>query len=141
MCVLGTDVDDVSTCTGSIVVSKATIVLSGWVRKAIGGLRYRYTVRPMRLDVATQSGSMQGSTKKIHHIIASVYNSLGVKYGDSLTSLKDLPFPSSTTLYTGDLDAVFEGGFSVDDDIFISSNDCFPCTLRALIVHMEKTGQ
>jgi len=139
--VLGTDVDDVTSENDDETVASGTIVLSGWVRKAIAGLSYRYTLRPMRLDVPTRSGSMQGSTKKIHHIVASFYNTLGAQYGKSLSDLKDFTFPSSTTLYTGDMKAVFDGGYSVDDDLYISGNGSFPCTLRALIVRMEKTGQ
>ena len=95
----------------------------------------------MRLDVPTQDGSMQGSTKKIHKVIASFYNTLGAQYGDSLTNLKNITWPDDAALYTGDRDLPFDGGLSADDDIFISGDGCYPCTVRALIVHMEKTGE
>lgn len=134
--------DEVVDASGDITLQSGAT--KNWVRKAIVGLSYRYTVRPMRLDVATQDGSMLGSTKKIHAIIASFYNTFGAQYGDSLTTLKSIKWPAETTdaaLFTGDRELPFYGGFSSDDNIYISGNGCYPCTIRALIVRMEKTGQ
>jgi hypothetical protein len=148
--VLGTDVDDVTKEYDDEVVDASgdiTLQSNGtknWVRKAIAGLSYRYTLRPMRLEAATREGSMLGSKKKIHEVVASFYNSFGAQQGDSLTNLKDIRFPAATTdaaLYTGDIELPFDSKYSREDNIYISGNGCYPCTLRALIVKFEKTGQ
>jgi len=131
--------DEVVDANGDITIQDGAT--KNWVRKAVAGLPYRYTLRPMRFAVATREGAIQSSVANIHKIIASFYNSLGVQYGDSLSNLHDINFPSSTALNTGDVELPFEGGFSTENDIYISGNGCFPCTLRAIIARAEKTGQ
>jgi len=146
--ILGTDVDDNTiayddeTVTGGIIT---LMVLSphahNFVRKATVGLSFRYTLSPMRLDITTAGGTSHGSIGHIAEIVISFLNTLGAKYGSTLDDLKDIDFDSSTSLNTGDVVVSFDGGYSIDDTIFISDNGVFPCTVRAIIPRKDKTGR
>ncbi len=146
--ILGTDVDDVTseyddeTVTGGIIT---LMVLSphahNFVRKVTVGLPFRYTLSPMRLDITGAGGTSHGSIANIHKIIGSFLNTLGAKAGSSLDDLKDIDFDSTTSLNTGDFEIPFDGGFSINDTIFISGNGSFPCTVRAIIPRKDVTGQ
>lgn len=146
--ILGTDVDDNATAYDDEVVTGGIITLMelsphahNFVRKAIVGLPFRYTLSPMRLDITTAGGTTHGSIGHISEIVISFLNTLNAKYGSSLDDLKDIDWDSLTSLNTGDYVVPFDGGYGIDDTIYISGNDVFPCTVRAIIPRKEKTGR
>lgn len=146
--ILGTDVNDATTVYDDETVASGTITLMvlsphahNFVRKATVGLPYRYTLSPMRLDITTAGGTTHGSIAKISEIVISFLDTLGAKYGSTLGDLKDIDFENTTTLNTGDVVVPFDGGYNIDDTIFISGNDPLPCTIRAIIPRKEKTGR
>lgn len=94
----------------------------------------------MRLDVTTQGGTTHGSIKKTAEIVVSFYNSLDVNYGSSMSDLHAVT-GLGTALYTGDVVLPFDGGFTLDDDIYISGDGPFPCVVRAIIPRVDKTGR
>jgi hypothetical protein len=146
--ILGTDVDDNTTVYDTEVVdSSGEITLMtlsphahNFVRKAHAGLPYRYKLKPMRLDLVTQSGTAMGSIKKIAEAVISFLNTLKAKYGADTDSLKDID-EFGSTLYTGDVIANLDSGFESEDSILISGNDPMPCTVRSIIPRVEKTGR
>ena len=145
---LGTDVNDSTTVYDDETVSGGIITLSvlsphahNFVRKATVGLPFRYTLEPMRLDITTTGGTTHGSIANISELVISFFNTLGAKYGSTLDDLKDIDFDSTTSLNTGDVTVSFDGGFSIDDRIFISGNEPLPCTIRAIIPRKDKTGR
>lgn len=146
--ILGTDVDDATTVYADETVSGGIITLMelsphahNFVRKAIVGLPFRYTLSPMRLDITTAGGTTHGSKAKIAELVISFLNTLGAKYGSTLNDLKDIDFDSTTSLNTGDYVVPLDGGYSADDTIYISGDDPLPCTVRAIIPRKDKTGK
>lgn len=113
------------------------------------GLGFDSKVSPMRMDVATQGGTTHGSIKKTSEVVISFLDTVGAKYGDSDTALFDIDFAEAGLkntskiegLFTGDIRAHFDGGFDTEDSIVISQSDPLPCTVRAIILRMEKTGR
>lgn len=121
-------------------VSGGSINLSDAASKVIVGLPFTYKLQPMRLDVTTEGGTTHGSIKKISELSISFYETLNAKYGCSDDELFDIDWPS-TTLYTGEQVVTFDGGFDVEDPIIITGSDPLPCTVRSIVVRMEKTGR
>lgn len=146
--ILGTDVNDNTkkyddeTVTGGIItLMELSPHAHNFVRKATVGLPFRYTLSPMRLDITGAGGTSHGSIGHIDKLVISFLNTLGAQYGSTLNDLKDIDFDSLTSLNTGDFVVSFDGGYSIDDTIYISGNNPFPCTVRAIIPRKEKTGR
>jgi hypothetical protein len=146
--IMGTDVNDVTIAYDDETVSGGIITLMvlsphahNFVRKAIVGLSFRFTLSPMRLDITGAGGTSHGSIGHIAEIVISFLNTLNAKYGSSLDDLKDIDWDSTTSLNTGDIKVSFDGGYSIDDRIYISGNDVFACTVRAIIPRKDKTGR
>ena len=128
------------------IVLDGQITLDETVTKAHVGLAYRYTVKPMRLDVS-KNGTSKGSYKKITELVLSLYQALGMEYGEDTDHLfpidwrSDEVYGSPPNLFTGDKIVVLDAGFNVEDPIVISGNTPLPCTLRAIIVRLEVVGR
>jgi len=146
--ILGTDVDDATTvyddevvdANGEVTTMTRTPHVHNFVRKAQIGLRYRYILKPMRLDVVTRKGTSKGSVARFAEVVISFYKTLGAEYGkdtDNLHTISDF----GTTLYSGDVVVTTDGGFGVEDDFVISGNGLFPCVVRAVIPRKEITGR
>lgn len=146
--ILGTDVDDATTvyddevvdASGDITLMELSPHAHNFVRKVQIGLRYRYILKPMRLDLVTQSGTSKGSIGIFPKVVISFYKTLGAKYGkdtDNLHAISDF----GSTLYTGDVVVTTDGGFGVEDNFVISGDDPLPCIIRALIPRKKITGQ
>jgi len=142
--ICGTDVNDLTTKYTTEVVSASGVVDIGTdsadnlVRRAIVGLPYTYKLRPMRL-VWNVDGTTSGSQIRISEIVANFYNTLNAKYGKSLDDLKDITW--TTTAYTGDKVLEFDGGYDEQSNLYISGSDPLPCTVRAIIVRIYKSGR
>ena len=128
------------------VVTNSEITIDAAVFIAHVGLPYTYQVSPMRLDVTTPIGTTHGSIKKISEVVISFFKTLNAQYGDG-TNTYDINwrttevYDSPPALFTGDKTVAFDSGFSTDDDIIISGSDPLPCTVRAIIPRIEKTGR
>ena len=127
-------------------VSDGQITLTASGDKAIVGLPYLCQVSPMRLDSSTREGVTHGSIKNIPEIVVSFFESGNIRYGNDKESrsinfrtIED--YDSPPALFTGDKTLDFISGFSTEDNIVISTDDPLPCTVRAIIARMEKTGR
>ena len=130
-------------------VENGQIVISTAARNVRGGLPYTSLVTPMRLDINLSSGTTLGSIKNIPEIAISFHNTLNAKYGVSKDALFNIdwddPKWKNTSevegLFTGLVTVAFDGGFDVEDELVISQSDPLPCTVRAIIPRVEKTGR
>jgi hypothetical protein len=128
------------------VVSNDRIVLPKSVSKAAVGLPYRYTLEPMRIDIATAGGTSRSRQAKITGVAISFLNSAGVMFGKSVDALYPIafrttePYDSPPALFTGDKKMVMNGGFNPENPIVISGTDPLPCTVRAIIAQLDVTG-
>jgi len=146
--ILGTDVDDTTTvyddevvdASGDITLMELSPHAHNFVRKAQIGLKYRYILKPMRLDVVTSGGTTKGTIARFAEVVISFYKTLGAKYGrntDNLHTISDF----GSTVYTGDVVVSTDGGFGVEDDFVISGDDPLPCVVRAIVPRKEVTGR
>ncbi len=130
-------------------VSNGQITLSTPARNVRVGLPYKSKAVPMRMDLNLQSGTTHGSIKKISEIVFSFHNTLNAQYGSTDKTLMPItwldPRWVNTSdiegLFTGDVTIAFDGGFSTEDTIILSQSDPLPCTIRAIIPRVEKTGR
>ena len=141
----GTDINDITTNYDDEVVSTATVTLvdgttNNFVKQAVIGLSNRCTLQPMRIDITGDGGTTHGSIMKIAEIVVSLYKSRDVYYGSSLDDLHIIP-ETEDTEFTGDAVLVFDGGFTTETPIYISSNSPFQCVVRAIIPRVQKVGR
>ena len=139
--------DDVVVSGGSI-----TTVLDGTtttVSTAQVGLSYTAKLIPMRPDVSGPGGTTHGSIVKVTEMGISFFDTMNAQYGDSDSDLHNIDFDNAkwtnnsdiTGLFTGDVLVVHTAGFTIDNNLVISSSAPLPCVVRALIPRMDKTGR
>lgn len=128
-------------------VSSGSVTIREEVNKAHIGLPSRYSLKPMRLDLTTPGGVTIGSIKKIAQLVISFFETLNAQHGTSTDDLIPIEwrtteaYDSPPALFTGEKIVSHDGGFSDEDSILISGNDPLPCTIRAIIPRVEKTGR
>ena len=127
-----------------MTVSDGKITLSRAASKVHAGLKYEAKLKPMRIDLALQSGSTMADKKVITVITFFFYQTLGVKYGPSVTELTEMDFrrvedamDTAVPLFTGDKQVTFEGGYDTSADIIVVSDKPLPCTTQAIAVDLE----
>ena len=126
----------------AVVSSGSVTLVGGAAAKIHVGLSYTSTVEPMRLDASISS---RGLIKKINRLIVSFYQSLGVQYGKNSSALYDVNFPRTSVfeaipMYTGDKILSFDGGFTEEDDLIVTTSKPLPCTIRAIVAEMDVYG-
>lgn len=128
-------------------VSSGAITLDYSASKVVVGLPYRYTLKPMRFDITSDTGTTKGSIKKFSEVVISFLETLNAEYGKDTSNLFSFPwrttedYGTEPNLYTGDKIAQHDGGYSVEDDFVISGIDPMPCTIRAIIPRVKVTGR
>ena len=128
-------------------VSGGAITLTEEVSRAIMGLAYRYTLKPMRFDLTSRQGTSKGSIKVIREVVISFFETLNAQYGIDASELFDIDWRGTEALgeppalYTGDKIVVSDSGFDVEDSIIISGADPLPCLIRAIVPRLEVTGR
>ncbi len=156
-----TGLDHLNGSTVSVIVDGAQIndevVVDGQIAPDIGvlgidyscatvGLSSTYRVSPMRLDITTPIGTTHGSIKQISELVISFKDTLNAQYGDDVDTYDiewrtEEAHDQAPDLFTGDKTVAFDGGFSTEDNIIISGSSPFPCTVRAIIPRIQKTGR
>jgi hypothetical protein len=128
-------------------VTGGAVTIESAVTKASIGLPYRYTLKPMRLDINSGRGSSQGSYKKIAEAVISFLETGGAQYGKDTDNLFDVPwcstevYGSPPNLFTGMKTVPVDGGFDPQDPFVISGNGPLPCTVRSITVRLEVPGR
>lgn len=131
----------------SKVVSSGSITLDDAASVVQVGLPYRYKLKPMRLDQNTSAGTSKGSIKKITEVVVSFFETLLAHYSDGTDILDwdwretDAEYTTPPDLVSGDKVAVADGGFDVEDSFQIEGDEPMPCSVRAIIPRIEKTGR
>lgn len=139
--------DEATVASGSI-----TLALDGTTTTASTvqvGLLYTSKLIPMRPDVSGPGGTTQGSTVTVKEMGISFFDTINAQYGDSTSNLYDIDWTNVkwanssdiTGLFTGVVVVAVDGGFTIENNILISSSDPVPCTVRALIPHLDKMGR
>lgn len=113
------------------------------------GLAYTYKLEPMRPDITGPGGTTHGSIVKVPEMGISFLKTMNAKYGVDDNSLYDIDWANSLWtnnaeidgLFTGDVVVSINGGFTIENNLIISGSDPLPCTVRALVPRIDKTGR
>jgi len=134
-----------------IIVSSDSASLPSGVSalKAQAGIPYRYTLEPMKPIINTQAGSSMASVVSCNEMGISFHNTLNAQYGRSINSLFDINWDDAKWknsseiggLFTGTVVVTLSGGFSIDNNLVISGNSPYPCTVRAMIPRINQVGR
>ena len=125
-------------------VSSGTISLDVSATTAAVGLGYTSNLQTLRLESGSVDGTSQGKPKRIHHITLRLFRTVGLEVGSSSGDVDRVPFRDSSmamdqavSLFTGDKDIEFAGGFEEDDRIFVAQSQPLPLTVLALYARMN----
>jgi hypothetical protein len=130
----------------SETVSSGVITIDEASTTVHAGFPIEYEVKPMRMDTMTPAGTTHGSISHIPEVVISFYKTGGAEYGDG-TNTYDIKwrttedYDSPPDLFTGDKKVSFGSGFTTEKNVVISGSDPLPCTVRAIIPRIKKTGR
>ena len=120
-------------------VSSGSITLDRAVTKAHIGLSYNSVLQTMRIDAGGAQGTSQGKIKRVNDVTVRVYRSLGLRVGSSESQTDLIPFRTSASpmdkpvsMFTGDKEVEFDGGYETDGHVVVSQAQALPLTVLAL---------
>ena len=120
---------DKTVSSGSIATDRATT-------KAQVGLGYTSTLRTVRLEAGSASGTAQGKIKKIHSVIVRFFRTVGCSVGTSLENTDTIPFrdssdPTDTAvpLFTGDKTIEAQPSWDTEGAIVVQQTQALPMTI------------
>ena len=129
---------------GEYTVSSGSITLTDYYNHVHIGLAYTAKLQPMKLDFLNTGGALQGKTKRISKVTARLFESLSCSVGPDWTDYDSYIFrnasdemEASATLFSGDKELNFDGGFETAGDICIQDSLPVPLTVLGLIVDYE----
>jgi hypothetical protein len=98
----------------------------------------------MRVDAGGTEGTSQAKNKRIHDVTVRFYRSVGALVGSAFDNVDRIPFRSSAnrmdkavSLFTGDKDIEFRGGYDSDGYICIKQDQALPLTVLALYPRLQ----
>ena len=115
------------------------------VTTAAVGLGFTSSMKTLRLESGSVDGTSQGKPKRIHAVTVRLFETVGVEVGTSSSSVERIPFRDSSmamdtavSLFTGDKDIEFTGGFDNDQDrIYVQQTQALPLTVLALFPRLN----
>ena len=146
----GDGVQQTEETSGDFVVTVGgEITVPAGLTTVQAGLPHTFKLQPMRIVFADANGTTFGSTTRVNELVISFLNSLGVNYGDEDSNLFAIDFDDEKLepetyiagLFSGDVPVTMPGGFSTQNPIIISGSSTYPCTIRALIAKIDRTGR
>ena len=125
-------------------VASGGISLNVSATSAAIGLGFTSRLKTLRLESGSVDGTSQGKLKRIHEITLRLHETVGVEVGSSVDNMDRIPFRDSSmsmdtavSLFTGDKEIEFRGGFEEDDQIVIQQTQPLPLTLLAIYPRMN----
>ena len=120
---------DKTVSSGSIATDRATT-------KAQVGLSYTSTLKTVRLEAGSASGTAQGKIKKIHSVIVRFFRTVGASVGTSTDNVDPIPFrdssdPTDTAvpLFTGDKTIEAQPSWDTEGAIVVQQTQALPMTI------------
>ena len=120
---------DKTVSSGSISTDRATT-------KAQVGLGYTSTLKTVRLEAGSASGTAQGKIKKIHSVIIRFFRTVGCSVGTSIDNTDTIPFrdssdPTDTAvpLFTGDKTIEAQPSWDTEGSIVVKQTQPLPMTI------------
>ncbi len=129
-------------------VSSGSVTLDRSATKAHIGLGFDSTLQTMRVDAGGTEGTAQGKIKRIHDVTLRLFRTVGIQVGSSETEIDRIPFRSSAdamgsalSMFTGDKELEFRGGFDNDGFIVVKQNQPLPTTVLAIFPRLQTFDQ
>jgi len=130
---------------GNEVLSGLTVTASGTIAFTAGysgthchaGLPYTSKMQTMRIDAGSPWGSGAGLNKRATDLLLWVHNSMGGKYGPSISQLEAVTYSSTTELTTNVLTIPFPGQWDRDGYIWAVHSAPLPATIVGLAPDFE----
>lgn len=126
------------------VVTNGSISLDRSASNVHVGLAYESVLKTMRVDAGGTEGTSQAKNKRIHDVTVRFYRSVGALVGSAFDNVDRIPFRSSAnrmdkavSLFTGDKDIEFRGGYDSDGYICIKQDQALPLTVLALYPRLQ----
>jgi len=127
------------------VDANGDITLTTAAKKIQIGLPYRSKLQPMNPAV----GQSQSAIVRVPEMGLSFVNSKNIKSGTEDYNLYDVDFTDSkwtnkasiAGLFTGTVMVAVDGGYSIENNIIISTDAPLPCTLLAMFPRQEQTSR
>jgi hypothetical protein len=129
-------------------VSSGSVTLNRSATKAHIGLGFNSTLQTMRVDAGGTEGTAQGKIKRIHDVTLRLFRTVGIQVGSSESEIDRIPFRSSAdamgsalSMFTGDKEVEFRGGFDNDGFIVVKQNQPLPTTVLAIFPRLQTFDQ
>jgi len=124
----------------AVTVTNGTVTLNHTATVVTLGYAFNSDGQIMPLEGASQDGTSQGKTKRIHSVGFWLMDTLGLKFGpdsDNLTELLQTQwgqnFGEATDLFTGVTSERFEGDFDKLGQVYWRADGPFPATVLAIM--------
>ena len=125
-------------------VTNGAIALDRSATKVQIGLPFTSTLRTMRIEGGSATGSSQGKIKRIHDVTVRFFETVGAKVGSNSSDLDLIPFRSSADemgqaldLFTGDKEIEFKDSYTTDGYIAVVQDQPLPMTVLAIYARMH----
>lgn len=143
--VAGAVIGDFLVSSGAITVPVGDVPTLGFY---VVGLPYTAKVQPMKLDLVMSNGATQGKVRRITELTLRFRNTLGAKFGPSLSKLETVTFrnandvmDASAPLFTGDKSVPFNSGHDRTGDLFVVQDQPLPFTLLGVLARADFFGE
>ena len=137
---------DLGTQVINPVVGVVTLDNGNYGANVTFGYDYTSYVELHNLEGNPQGGLDQGKTKKINKVMVRILNSLGLKYGDSASTLLEEDFDEQGSpsdyrdLKSGDYILDWDGDFEQSGTIRLQGDGPYPLQIQAVIADMDTKG-
>lgn len=126
------------------VVTAGSITLDAEASVVHIGYSFTSTLKIMPIESGAQNGTAQGKIKRVHKFTVRLLNTLGFKFGESLSKLEQVSFRKATDLmsnspelYTGDKDRNVDAGYDKTAALYIVQEQPYPITVLAIMPQLE----
>jgi hypothetical protein len=120
---------------GSYEVSGGEIeVDSDSYSNVVVGLPFSATVRTLPINSGSVYGNSAGKLKRVDKLTALLYRTRGLKCGERVDNLLEIPFDTTTVLYTGEKEIHPNQSPSNRGQLYLVSDVPYPCNISSLFL-------
>lgn len=127
-----------------VVSAGGTVTLDVESGDVVAGLKYVSELIPMDIEAGALEGTAQGKRKRIHEVAVKLYETIGGKIGWDESNLDEIitrdlsdPIGSAPSLFTGDYDLPFPGGYDTTGRMIVRQDLPFPMTVLCLMPRLD----
>ena len=136
--------DGIALAPATVVDGAVTLVVPA--SRVHVGYGYVTDIETLNLEAGGFDGTAQGKTKRIHHVVLRFHETREARVGPDPARLEAVPFPAtaaqaSPSLYSGDIEVAFGGGFGTEATVLIRQDRPLPMTLLAVMPRIDTAAR